>query len=158
MKQSQGLQEILREMIVAQDQLLALQKKKQQVLVEAEADPLFVILAEETKLVKHVEELEKKRQQEVQLLTHSSRASMSQLIPLLSDTQEQEELKKMQQILQSKIEELQNIHHVNKQLIEQSLAYTTYSLQLLIQRNETPMTYSNRATNAYSERFFDTKA
>jgi flagellar biosynthesis/type III secretory pathway chaperone len=163
MKLSERLKDTLQTLLDKHDELLVLQQKKKQVLVEGNVDLLFSILADERNMVREIEKLEECRLQEIWKLFPHEFLSVSDIIPLLTDEKEQMEMKEFQQRLRNKIEELQHIHQLNKQLIEQSLAYTTYSLQLLTKRKETTFTYTkeNRVTEkelGYSERFFDTKA
>jgi hypothetical protein len=150
---------ILQELLELHDTLLDTAKRKQQILISAEINPLLAILAEESKLIKKIKETDKKR---LTLLGEEAyQSSLSVLIETQPDGEEKEEWTKIHKQLQGLFAEIGRINEANQQLLEQSLAFTQYMMeQMLPEKNNAGLYNASASTKETKNdtRLFDTKA
>jgi flagellar biosynthesis/type III secretory pathway chaperone len=154
-----NLTEILQELVKLHTTLLQTAKKKQQVLISAEINPLLSILSEESKLIKKIKDVDQKRK--TLLGEKAYKSSLSELIENQPDGEEKKEWIEIHKQLQSLFEEIGRVNEANQQLLEQSLAFTQYMLEQMLPVSDGAGIY-NAAANTKEikneTRLFDTKA
>lgn len=158
---------ILDQMIEAHQNLIQLGQDKKSVIVANEVDRLAQLTQKENKLTKLVEDLEALRIQAVHAflrgrgLYPAGPVSISDLAKLVVKVEEKEALMSRGQQLVTLVRELKAVHYLNKQLIEHSLAYIDYSLDLFAAYPEQEATYTHPLHDqsyANRNRMFDRKA
>jgi flagellar biosynthesis/type III secretory pathway chaperone len=154
-----NLTEILKELVSLYTILLETVKKKQQVLISAEINPLLSILAEESKLIKKIKEADQKRM--TFLGEEAFKSSLSELIKNQPNGKEKEEWTEIYKQLQSLFQEIKCINEANQQLLEQSLAFTQYMIEQMLPVSDGTGIYNAAAGTKEIKndtRLFDTKA
>lgn len=154
-----NLTEILKELVVLHTTLLNIVKKKQQVLISAEINPLLSILAEESKLIKKIKEADQKRLTTLGEVAY--RSSLSKILENQPDGEEKEEWTAIHKHLQNLFLEIGDINETNQQLIQQSLAFTQFMMEQMLPVTEGSGLYNATAGTKEIKnniRLFDTKA
>lgn len=148
-------------------ELLGLGERKRAILVVNNIDELTKIVSLENKLVKQIAESENvwlesaKQFLESKGVKPEASVTMSDLIKLVFNPSDKQMLQNEQQRLLSTIEELKKLNAFNQQLIEQSLTYINYTLDLVTGAPEGDTVYlnPNKQSSQGSRRgVFDTKA
>ncbi len=163
------LQEILdclRQMNSLHDELLELGSQKNQVLIKNRVDELSAIVRKEAKLIKQVSETEQLWQKAIAdfLRSHGNKPvsdfTVSALAGMLSSQEEKNKLRGAQQALMNRIDKLKRVNETNQQLIEQSLAFVNYSLELITDAPQQDVVYHKPATtpSKSARGFFDRRA
>jgi flagellar biosynthesis/type III secretory pathway chaperone len=154
-----SLTNILRELAEHYGILLETAKKKQQILISGEVNPLLSVLAEESKLIKKIKETDQKR---MTLLGEDAyKASLSELINNQPDGEEKQEWLSIHKQLQGIFQELGRVNEANQQLIQQSLALTQFMMEQIIPESNDSGLYNASAGTKDTKtniRLFDTKA
>lgn len=147
--------------------LLKLSRQKRDAIVHNRIDELSRITGNENKLIKLVEELEAARIEAVNAYMRSKQLyvtaaiTVSTLIRFVVRLEDKEALTQRQQELVRLIEELRRENDLNRQLIEQSLDFIQYSLDLLVVTDDQEAVYRNPSqsvSSAARSTLFDTKA
>lgn len=147
--------------------LLELGERKQQVLINNEVDELTRLTNEEAKLMKQVSDQERMWLSNIadflaeKGLEPNPQMTMSELIKLVFDATDKQALIDAQQQLLATMDQLSQINALNQQLIEQSLAFINYTLDLLTDDQSELLGYSNPADKQRTNNpnaIFDTKA
>lgn len=147
--------------------LLELAGEKRQVLVQNEVERLNQIVHEENKWLQRVQDLEKERLEAIgQVLMQrgyhpNPRITVSDLIRLIFKAEDKKALMEAQHVLQATLTQLRERNALNRQLIEQSLAFIDYSLNLMVGMREDETMYQRPGTAAVKpgrSGMFDTRA
>jgi flagellar biosynthesis/type III secretory pathway chaperone len=136
--------------------LLDTAKKKQQILISGEVNPLLAILSEEAKLVKKVKEAE-----EVRTALFGEQSSLAGFIAEQPDGAEKEELISLHRKLKELLGDIEQVNGTNQQLIEQSLAFTDFMIEQMLPKSADAGVYSAKANSkerSDTVRLFDAKA
>jgi flagellar biosynthesis/type III secretory pathway chaperone len=167
---SLSIQEVIRSLESLNDThetLLELGEQKKQVLIRNQVNELTQITNQESKLMKQVTE------QEQQWLGNTSKfleekgykpnaaMTMSELVKLVFKAEEKQALLDVQHKLMQTIEKLKEMNALNQQMIEQSLSYIDYTLDLMTGAPDQDMFYqkpSQQTQKSKGKGFFDTKA
>lgn len=145
--------------------MLELSKSKKKIIVEGKVAELDKIVKLEQNMIFNIGQLERQREEEVTKLCsglelNSSRINISELMQLLKPEQKKE-LENVQVRLRGILSELKSVNDVNGQLIEQSLEYIDYSVNLLAGAGmETGSLYEDIGRNKgkqHDKNIFDTK-
>ncbi|MHB1392770.1 MAG: flagellar protein FlgN [Clostridia bacterium] len=145
--------------------MLELSKSKKKIIVEGKVAELDKIVKLEQNMIFNIGQLEKKREEEVTKLCgilnlNSSQITISELSKVLRHEQKKE-LEDIQGKLQETFSQLKTINDVNGQLIEQSLEYIDYSINLAAGSGmETGSLYEDIGKNKNKQskkNIFDTK-
>lgn len=115
--------------------ILELSKSKKSIIVEGKVAELDNIVKLEQNMIFSIGQLERKREETVirlceMLNVDSSRITISELSRLLQP-ELRNQLLDIQEKLQETFKELKDINDINGQLIEQSLEYIDYSINLI---------------------------
>ncbi len=145
--------------------MLELSKSKKKIIVEGKVAELDKIVKLEQNMIVNIGQLERKREEEVAKLSgilklNSAQVTITELAKILRP-----ELKKgledIQDKLQATFSELKAVNDVNGQLIEQSLEYIDYSINLFAGSGmETGSLYEDIGKNKSKQskkNIFDTK-
>jgi flagellar biosynthesis/type III secretory pathway chaperone len=136
--------------------LLETAKKKQQILISGEINPLLGVLSEESKLVKKIRESD-----QVRTTLLGEQSSLADIIAGEPEGAEKEELVRLLQKLKALLAEVQQVNETNQQLIKQSLAFTQFMMEQMLPKSEDSGVYSSKAGSKEpkeSVRLFDAKA
>jgi flagellar biosynthesis/type III secretory pathway chaperone len=148
----QVILEVMQKLIHRHIELLGLGRAKINSLVNNEVDHLNAIVNKEAKLVRIVAELDVQRTQAIgeYLLSRgynpNPNVTISDIVKIIfKAADEKQALMDARDELLSHIEELRKVNAHNKQLIEQSLAYIDYSLDLFLWNPMEDYMYKNPA-------------
>jgi hypothetical protein len=110
--------------------LLESAKKKQEILVSVEINPLLAIMADESQLkrkVKHVDEMR------MEVLEHDkSYLPLVKLVEQQPDGKTKAELAAQVKLLERLFEEIPKVNKLNQQLLQQSLTYSKFVIDQVI--------------------------
>lgn len=157
----------LEEMADLHRQLLALGRRKTRVLVENLTDELSEITAEENRIVARIVDAERElfRQAELFLngkgFSFDASTSLAEVIKLVFDPQERSALQSARAELLKLLEELRSVNELNRELVEQSLAFVRHSIDLITASPEDDMLYQrpDQQDSRYPARgLFDARA
>ncbi|MDF2521326.1 MAG: FlgN protein [Clostridia bacterium] len=145
--------------------LLELSNKKKNTVIEGKVSELDKIVKFEQNLIFDLGQLEKLREQELQKLCEmlgvNGKTNVSEIIKHLPEPLAQK-LLELQKSLGNTISELQNVNNINGQLIQQSLDYIEYSVNMITSTGPTNSVYSDLKGTGKGmdnkKRLFDTKA
>jgi flagellar biosynthesis/type III secretory pathway chaperone len=127
--------------------LLELSEQKTNVLVHNQVDHLNKIVNKETNLIKQIAQLDQQRIENISefLLEKGYRPNpnitIADLIKLVVKVEEKQSLADRQKQLLGTIDKLRQLNQLNLQLIEHSLAFIEYSLDLVLGPPEDDMIY-----------------
>ncbi|TXK80953.1 flagellar protein FlgN [Paenibacillus sp. N3.4] len=133
----------------AHEALLELAKDKTPVLVSNNIDQLNIIVNRENKWVRAIADANQERIQIIgsYLISRgynpNPKITVSDLIKVIFKAEEKQALIEAQHKLLDTIETLKKTNTINQQLIEQSLAFIDYSLDLVIGAPDDDMVYRN---------------
>lgn len=115
--------------------MLELSKSKKSIVIEGKVAELDKIVKLEQNMIFNIGQLERKREEEVAKLSralnlNSEQITISELTKVLRP-ELKKELENIQNKLQETFSELKTVNDVNGQLIEQSLEYIDYSINMI---------------------------
>lgn len=165
----QALIEKMRELTDVHEQAYQLANAKKDVLIKGDIDSLAKIVQQENGIIRKMSMLEAERQQIVidlvQQLGIASHEPMrlSDLLASLPNSPLKEELQDLFRRLSKLLLDLQQLNELNQQLIENSLAFVNYSLELFTdtevdQVYQKPDAAGQEFPYQYRRSIFDTKA
>lgn len=139
--------EILQQQLAVYETLLDLEKNKTPVIIRNDIHELNAITAQERKWTAEVQKLEKERIRlttafVVQMGLPRVRASvLSNLIKAVTDAKEKQALMELHRSLRGTLNELKLHNETNKQMMEQSLDFIRFSLDLLVENPHDNVVY-----------------
>lgn len=145
--------------------MLELSKSKKKIIVEGKVAELDKIIKLEQNMIVNIGQLERKREEEVAKLSgrlnlKSEQVTITELANVLQPEQKKR-LEEIQNKLQETFSELKSINDINGQLIEQSLEYIDYSINIVTGAGmETGSLYGDIGKNKSKQNkknIFDTK-
>ncbi|MDF2649362.1 MAG: hypothetical protein K0Q73_5167 [Paenibacillus sp.] len=145
----QPLLETMDKLQEAHEALLELAKVKTPVLVSNDVDQLNMIVNKENKWVRAIAEMNQERIQIIgsYLISRgynpNPKITINDLIKVIFKAEEKQALMETQKKLLATINALKESNVINQQLIEQSLAYVNYTLDLVIGAPEDDIVYRN---------------
>lgn len=148
--------EILQKQTEVYEQLIELADQKTPVLVNNEVQQLNAIMLQERKLVKRTEELEVSRMQHTNIFfanmrSHYRLGKLSDLIKAVTNADDKVALTQYHRLLTDLLGELKRKNDLNQQLIQQSLSFLDFSMQLLVDDPSDDYTYKHPQTIAYGK-------
>ncbi|MEB3102340.1 flagellar protein FlgN [Ferviditalea candida] len=166
-----AIQEVIRQLEQLNElhtELLELGRHKKRVLIDNQVDELAKIMSKESRLLKQVSETERQWIKSMAdfLLEKGYKSNLSltttEIARLIFNAEDKKALLQSQQQLLETIERLKEVNALNQQLIENSLAFIDYSIDLLTDNTAGDMLYQNpvkpRAGNMKRNVFFETRA
>lgn len=157
------INESLHALTVIHEELLKVSERKTDVIKEGSTDKLQAVLAEERKYIKILEQAEQKRQKAVEEWYTDKRLprenmTITNMLEILTDEQEQQELEHMTIKLTKAITQLKQQEQLNQSLIQQSMQFVQLSLDMLNPTIQS-MNYGKTQESGGSKRsVFDSKA
>ncbi|OKP85571.1 MULTISPECIES: flagellar protein FlgN [Paenibacillus] len=160
------LLELLERLDEAHIQMLDLAAFKKQTIMDNKVDGLIDILNRESKLMKLIEQLEEQRAQAAYAflqgvgIRSNLNLNLSELSRLVFDPEDKSRLLHIQQKLSGTLRRLKQANELNQKLIEQSLTFIDYSLDLLVGRPNQDFTYhhpSDKGSGSTRPGLFDAR-
>ena len=163
-RQAEKIIEILAKEHSYYKDLLELSNKKKSIVIEGKVAELDKIVRIEQNMIFDLGQLEKIREQELQkfctMLKLEGRTNVGELIKHLPEHLA-EQLKTLQKELSSTITALQNANNINGELIQQSLDYIEYSVNMITSTGPVNSLYDDlkgaKKGTENKKRLFDTK-
>ncbi|MGG1401157.1 flagellar protein FlgN [Bacillus salipaludis] len=154
MESLKNLIQTLKALIDAHSRLLELAKEKRNVLIEGDVLKLQSLIPHENSCVEEIQSLELQRKRLVQDYLNQKQLPLQsltfeELIKMVDDQAVQSAGRILTKQLRILIQEISNLNESNQQLIQTSLSYVQYSIEMLV-RKEPAIGYGPRATNRYS--------
>jgi flagellar biosynthesis/type III secretory pathway chaperone len=159
LKSMNKLSNVLQQLSQQHETLLETAKKKQQILISGEMNPLLGVLSEESKLIKKINELDTERA--ALLGERGNDLTLTELIQQQPDGDEKRELISLQKKLQALITEIKTENENNQQLLKQSLEFTQFMIEQMLPKSDGSGVYSAKSDSKQksgSVRLFDAKA
>ena len=123
--------------------------EKQQAILKNDMQYLTQIMTKETRLLKQVTESEARRIATVHIFLKEKgirsqlNLTITEMTRLVFDQEEKQHLLDAQRRLSDTLLALKELNSTNKELIDQSLSFIDYSLNLIVSRPEDDMLYQN---------------
>lgn len=149
------------------ESLLELGERKKQVLIRNDVEQLMQIVAKENKLIKQINELDGQRVEAIgQYMIEKGykpnpKVTVSDLTKIVFNVDDKKLLLGKQKQLMGTIHKLKEVNYLNQQLIQHSLTFIDYSLDLIAGPPEDEVTYRHPHQQLYGSKrvgLFDTKA
>jgi flagellar biosynthesis/type III secretory pathway chaperone len=163
----QAVMDNLEKLIDIHRTLLDLAEQKKQALIKNNIDQLTAIVTKENRLAKQINELDQERVQATGKLMMEKgfrpnpHVTISDLSKLLVKLDEKNALKARQQELLQTITKLKAANELNRQLLEQSLAFVNHSLDVVLGPPEDEAVYQRPQQQGYGFKrtgMFDSRA
>ncbi|MUT65020.1 flagellar protein FlgN [Paenibacillus sp. NEAU-GSW1] len=148
------------------ESLLEMEKSKKDLIIKNEVLQLNVLTQKEKLLVAKLEELEKVRSQltfryfrDIGFRIRTS--ILSEMIRSVTNPKEKEQLLELHGKLTAILAEMKHVNALNQQLINQSLAYLDFSINLMVEDPNQDYTYQHPMNNVYGSKrngLFDNRA
>lgn len=141
--------EMTRQLTDQHKRLLELAEAKREVVIRDQIEELMKITAEENAIVREISKLELASRRSLAEAGESigvklsEEHSLSDLLQALPDGSERRLLAEERQKLVQTLVQLQEINELNRQLIQQSLDYINFNLDLLTDAPEQDLMYQN---------------
>ncbi|GBF10535.1 flagellar protein FlgN [Tepidibacillus sp. HK-1] len=147
----QNLMKVFSEIYQSHMEMVEMAKRKKQVLIDGDIDELAKITQLEARWIKKMGKLEEEREAIVGQFFEDrgfvlQEFSMSDLLKLLTSSQEKAQLQEIHQKLSDAIDEVKRYNELNTQLIYQSLDYVSHTLEMLTEQPKQAFTYSKPTT------------
>lgn len=158
--------ELLERLDEAHIQMLDLAAFKKKTIIDNKVDSLIDIMNRETKLMKQIGQLEEKRAEATYVflqgvgIRSNLNLNLTELSRLVFDPEDKSRLVHIQQKLSGTLHRLKEANELNQKLIEQSLTFIDYSLDLLVGRPNQDITYhhpSDKGSSAARPGLFDAR-
>ncbi|MDQ1911276.1 flagellar protein FlgN [Paenibacillus sp. GD4] len=162
----QALLEIMSALNEIHNTLLELAEQKKHVLIHNQVEQLTQIVTKENKLLKQIGELDQQRVEVIgQFLMEKGykpnpRVTVGDLTKIIFNADEKKQLTDTQKQLMGTIRKLRELNQFNQELIQQSLNYINYSLDIIVGPPEDDVIYHNPQQQGYGMKrqgLFDTK-
>ncbi|NMD69080.1 flagellar protein FlgN [Bacillus sp. DNRA2] len=146
--------DILDSMVDAHKHLLELTQEKRAILIGGDLQNLMQITHRENSIASEIEKLEIQRKQFVEeyLTTKGytgTSFTLEEIIKRLNEASIEATLTTIGKQLRSIVQEISTVNKGNQQLIETSLAFLQYSINLLVPK-DAPVGYGPKAKNKYA--------
>jgi len=163
----QALAEVLTALTDIHETLLELAEQKKQVLIRNDVEQLMKIVNQENKLVKKINEWDQARIDAIGRIMiekgykPNPKVTVSDLTKILFNIEDKKTILGLQKQLLSAIRKLKEANQLNQQLIEHSLAFIDYSVDIIAGPPENEVTYRHPHHQLQGSRrvgLFDTRA
>jgi len=153
----------LQELTAIHEGLLEISKRKTDIIKEGSTEKIQAILVEERKYIKILEQAEQKRQKEVEKWYTDQQLPLEEItitnmLDILTDQQEQKELEKMTIQLTEAITALKQQEQLNQALLQQSMQFVQLSLDMLNPTIQNMNYGKTQNTEGAKRSVFDSKA
>ncbi|PYY29567.1 flagellar protein FlgN [Paenibacillus illinoisensis] len=157
----------LKQLIELHEQLIAVGEEKKQAIMSNDISVVTHCVAKEAQLVKKVNVADEGRVNGVygflreKGIRSQLNLTITEMTRLVFDPTERNELIVLQTSLHEQLSRLKELNAINKDLIEQSLTFIDYSMNLIVNQPEDHMIYQNpskQKLDAPNRNYFDTRA
>ncbi|GAK41262.1 hypothetical protein TCA2_3753 [Paenibacillus sp. TCA20] len=130
----------LQKLIVTHRQMLHTAEVKREAIVKNDTDTLIKLLNQESMIMKQIQSQEAERSEAVGafLLERGIKSKLnlniSEISRLVFDVEDKRRLQEVQNELSNTLRELKEVNDLNQRLVEQSLAFIDYSLDVLVDK------------------------
>lgn len=147
--------------------MISVGEMKRTAIIKNDIDKLIEVMNAESRIVKQIEKAESERITACQLFLQDKGIksqldlSITELSRLVFDPEEKKSLLEVQGSLSHTLEQLKKLNDLNQKLIEQSLLFIDYSLDLLGGRDTQEATYhhpADKSGGVQRSGLFDTRA
>ena len=144
---------VLDQLDLYHQQMLDLGQAKKTSIINNDIDTLIRILNQESKLIKSIEQADEERiQASYSFLNERGIKSqlnltVSELARLIFDIEEKQTLLDTQAHLKSTLDQLKQVNILNQQLLEQSLEFIEFSLDVMLDKPNQDITYQHPAAH-----------
>jgi flagellar biosynthesis/type III secretory pathway chaperone len=162
------LVKVLQEILATNLEVHNLENRKKETLIKGDMEELSSIVNEETRLIRLLGKLEEDRSLVVKQLAKeanlpSSDPTLRELLSHVKDPVDRNRLEELQLQLVSLMKEIQQVNELNQQLIQQSLDYINYTIDLITdapdeQVYQKPLQRESVTYHQPKRSLFDTKA
>ncbi|MDR0268718.1 flagellar protein FlgN [Paenibacillus sp.] len=151
----------------AYSEMVKVGEEKQRVIINNDIQALTQIMTRETRLMKQVAEYDEEREHAIQDFLREKgirsrlQLTITELTRLVFDPEEKQSLIDAQKRLADTLLAMKHMNQLNKELIDQSMAFIDYSLNLVVSRPEDDMLYKNPTQHkptGNKRGFFDARA
>lgn len=151
----------------AHQAMLTSGESKRTAIVENDIETLIGIMNQESKIIKQISALEERRLAACQTFLQEKgiksvlNLNLTELTRLVFDPEEKAALKQVQSALSWTLQELKRLNDLNQKLIEQSLSYVNYSIDVIGVSPEQETTYkppTDKPSGYKGPGFFDARA
>jgi len=159
--------ELLERLDEAHQQMLELAAIKKQAIMENKIAALIDIMNRDSKLLKHVGQLEEQRTQAAYAflqgvgIRSNLDLNLTELSRLVFDPEEKQKLLHIQEKLSGTLQHLKEANKLNQLLLQQALSYIDFSIESMAYYSETEATYHHPAEKTSGPQrsgLFDTRA
>ncbi|MEC0183502.1 flagellar protein FlgN [Paenibacillus peoriae] len=159
--------DVLEQLREAHEQLIALGTQKKEALISNKVDQLILVMNQESKLSRHIEQLDERRMQVVyeflqeRGIKSKLNLNITELSRLVFDLEDKQRLMQIQKKLANTLEELKKLNELNQQLIHQALSYIDFSIESMSYYAESEPVYqrpADKSTSTVRAGLFDTRA
>lgn len=166
---TQSLIHVLEEILSINQELESLAKEKREVLIAGNIARLAEIVQQETLMIKRLGKLEEQRHATVERfiaqrnLDNANGFTFSDLLIHIDHPFERRRLENLQQELVALLHQLHQLNDINQQLIQHSLDFVNYTIELLAEEPveqiyQSPKQADRLPYQPQKRSFFDTKA
>jgi len=151
----QELIQILRQMVGLHLKLSECAKLKKRLIIENKVEDLTKLMGQEARLMRLVEEEDARRQEAITRFLYEQgvrlqgRISVSELAKLVRERDLKLELLTAAAQLTKCVKRLKEQNALNQMLIQQSLQFIAFNMDLILGEPESAVTYRKPATSAY---------
>lgn len=163
----QQLVHTLGELVAAHQEMLKSGYAKKEAIMNNEVDTLIQIMNHESRIIKQIASLEDQRISDCHVFLQEKgiksmlNLTITELSRLVFEPDEKASLLQVQAALSQTLQELKTLNDLNQQLIEQSLAFVNYSLDLIGAPSDEEPIYkppTDKPTGSKGPGFFDARA
>lgn len=163
----QRLIDALNQLVDVHQTMLASGQAKKEAIMKDDIESLIQIMNQESRMMKRIAALEEERVAACQVFLQEKgiksalNLTITELARLVFDPEEKKALLHTQKALSKTLNELKFINDLNQKLIEQSLAFVNYSMDLLGASPMQEATYkppTDKPTGSKGPGFFDARA
>ncbi|WP_018749986.1 flagellar export chaperone FlgN [Paenibacillus sanguinis] len=148
-------------------EMIDVASQKKQAIIENDVEQLVQIMNQESRILKRIEQAEAQR---IELCRQFLKAkgikselnlTITELIRLVFDPEEKSQIQQVQNQLSASLAEIKELNQLNQQLIQQSLHFLEFSMELYGGRQDQEATYhhpSDKSAGVQRSGLFDTRA
>ncbi|MGR6128425.1 flagellar protein FlgN [Paenibacillus sp. SER-28] len=159
--------DVLEQLREAHGQLIALGNQKKEALISNKVDQLILVMNQESKMSRHIEQLDERRLQaayeflQERGIKSKLNLNITELSRLVFDVEDKQRLLQIQKNLADTLVELKKLNELNQQLIQQALSYIDFSIESMSYYAESEAVYqrpADKGTSTVRAGLFDTRA
>ncbi|WP_017810943.1 MULTISPECIES: flagellar protein FlgN [Paenibacillus] len=150
-----NLVDVLNKLDVYHQQMIELGESKKNSIVANDIDVMIRVMNQESKLIKLIEQTEQERMQasydflKERGIKSQLNLTLTELARLVFDVEDKKRLLGVQSKLKSTLDRLKELNDLNQQLIQQSLDFIEFSLDVIVDKPEQDMVYQHPAAAQY---------